>query len=66
MRKSFVAAVALVAALAIASPAAAGPRQRDRSEPPAITFIKKIVKKAFGISTTADPTVPIPPPPPTP
>ena len=59
MRKSFVATVAIVVALAIATPAVAGPRDRDR-ELPAISFVKKLIKKIFKAGTTADPTVPIP------
>jgi len=62
MRKSFVAAVAIVAAIAVATPAAAGPRDRDRSQPPAIKLILKYAKKVFGIKTTAEPTIPIPGP----
>lgn len=62
MRKSFVASIAIVVAVAVTSPAAAGPRDRDRNEPPAIVIVKKLVKKVFGIRTTADPTVPRPEP----
>lgn len=61
MRKSFVAAFALVAVLAAATPVSAGPRDRN-TEPPLTRIIKKFAKKVFGITTTADPTVPIPDP----
>ena len=62
MRKSFVASVAIVVAVAISTPVAAAPRHRDRTQPPAIKYVLKLVQKAFGIKTTADPTVPIPGP----
>ena len=59
MRKSFVAAVAIAAALTIATPASAAPRERDRN-PSVIKMVKMYVAKMFGIKLTADPTVPIP------
>jgi hypothetical protein len=61
MRKSFTAAVALVVVLTAAVPAAAAPR--DRSNRPTLgMIIKQVMKKVFGISTQAVPTVPIPGP----
>lgn len=61
MRKSFATAIALTVAITLASPVAAAPRQKDRTEPPAFAMvIKKIMKRFFGIQTTADPVVPIP------
>lgn len=63
MRKSFVATVAIVTALAIATPAAAAPRERDRSEPPSIVrFVKNVMKKVFKIGSTSVPIIPIPEP----
>ena len=61
MRKSF-AAVALVAIIAAATPAAAAPRDRDRSTLPVIKVIVKYAQKMFGIRTTAEPIIPIPGP----
>lgn len=61
MRKSFTTAAALVLALTIASPVAAAPKQKDRTEPPAFSLVlKKLVKRFFGVQTTADPVMPIP------
>ena len=61
MRKSFTTAVALVVALTIAAPVVAAPRDRDRSNPPSvIQVIKKMIKRVFGVQTTADPTIPYP------
>lgn len=61
MRKSFTTALVLVAALTVAAPTYAGPR--DRTEPPSLTVIlKKIVKRIFGVQTQADPIIPVPAP----
>ncbi len=63
MRKSFATAIALVIALTVASPVAAAPRKGDRTEPPAFALVlKKLIKRFFGVQTTADPVVPIPAP----
>jgi hypothetical protein len=61
MRKSF-AAIALVAAVALATPATAAPRERDRSTTPVVKMLLKYAQKMFGIRTTADPIIPIPAP----
>lgn len=61
MRKTFTAAVVLVAALAIAAPAQAA-KSRDNDKPSFTLIVKKIVKKVFGITTTIEPVVPVPPP----
>jgi hypothetical protein len=61
MRKSFATAIALTVALTVASPVVAAPKKQDRTEPPAFAMIlKKLVKKVFGISNNADPSIPIP------
>lgn len=69
MRKSFTAAVALVAVIAAATPATAAPsgknapRQqssvRDREQSPALKAISKFLRK-FGIKTQGFPIGPIP------
>lgn len=59
MRKSFTTAVVLVAALAIAAPTHAAPR-RDNDKPSFTLILKKMVKKVFGVSSNADPVLPIP------
>jgi hypothetical protein len=61
MRKSF-AAIALVAAVALATPATAAPRDRDRGNLPVIKVIWKYAQKVFGIKTNAEPIIPIPAP----
>ena len=61
MRKSF-AAVAVVAALAIATPAAAS-SGNDRSQTPSIVqHVKNMVKKVFKVRSTSVPIIPIPRP----
>ena len=61
MRKSLATAIALTVAITLASPVAAAPRHKDRTEPPAFAMIlKKLVKKVFGITSNAEPTVPVP------
>ncbi len=63
MRKSFVASAAIVTVLAIATPAAAAPRDRDHSGTPSIVqYIKSAFSKVFKVKSTSHPTVPIPGP----
>ena len=62
MRKSFTAAVALVVVLTAAVPATAAPRDSRSNRPSLGMIIKQVMKKVFGISTQAVPTVPIPGP----
>ncbi len=64
MRKSFVATAAIVTVLAIATPAAAAPRDRDHSGTPSIVqYIKSAFSKVFkGVKSTSHPTIPIPGP----
>ena len=71
MRKSFTAALAFAAIFAVTAPATAGPsgketprqgssmRERDREQSPAMTAIRKFLKK-FGIKIQALPGGPIP------
>ena len=63
MRKSFVAAVAIAAAITVATPAAAAPRDRDRTAPPSIVkYIKDAFNKVFKVKSTSVPIIPIPGP----
>ena len=60
MRKSVIAVTALVVLLTAATPAMAVPR--ENREVPAVTKLVRIIKKVFGISTQAEPSIPIPGP----
>ena len=66
MRKSFT-AVVLAATLIAAVPTVAGPRSSDKAgmrerNVPAITRVIRMIKRAFGVSTQAEPIIPIPAP----
>lgn len=70
MRKSFT-AVVLAATLIVAVPSVAGPRSSDKvgmreRNVPAITRVIRMIKRAFGVSTQAEPTMPVPAPTPDP
>lgn len=57
MRKSFTAAVVLVATLTFTVPATAAPRDGDV---PAFTKIVRMLKRAFGVKASAEPIIPVP------
>jgi hypothetical protein len=70
MRKSFT-AIVLAATLIAAVPSSAGTRSTDKvamreRNLPTITRVIRMIKRAFGVSTQADPMVPIPAPTPDP
>lgn len=73
MRKSFAAAIAFAAIVAVTVPATAGPtgkapRQeagstvREQDNAPAMTAIRKFLKRYFGVQIQNFPVIPIPNP----
>lgn len=71
MRKSFTASLTLVAVLAIAVPTIAAPglnvqrtqiSARENAPTPTLSRVLRLVKRVFGVKTSAEPTMPVPAP----